>query len=121
MFIHILTFYHFLNPFYTVPSEAPRNFTVTASTSTSIVTTWQLPAIASRNGIIKGFKLFYKKKGSSTNSIILFESAKNLSKTVSGLNIFTEYEFQVLAFTSAGDGPNNRVVVSTKEDGRRSH
>ena len=35
-----------------------------------------------------------------------------------GLSIYTEYEFQVLAFTSKGDGPKSSVVVErTKEDG----
>ena len=36
-----------------------------------------------------------------------------------GLSIYTEYEFQVLAFTSKGDGPKSSVVVErTKEDGK---
>ena len=36
-----------------------------------------------------------------------------------GLSIYTEYEFQVLAFTSKGDGPKSSVVVErTMEDGK---
>ena len=39
---------------------------------------------------------------------------------VSGLSKFTTYEFQVLAFTSVGDGPNSTVKsVTTKEDGKK--
>ena len=35
------------------------------------------------------------------------------------LDKYTEYEFQVLAFTSKGDGPKSSVVVErTKEDGK---
>ena len=35
------------------------------------------------------------------------------------LDKYTEYEFQVLAFTSKGDGPKSSVVVvRTKEDGK---
>ena len=38
---------------------------------------------------------------------------------VSGLSKYTKYEFQVLAFTSVGDGPNSTVKSeTTKEDGR---
>ena len=39
--------------------------------------------------------------------------------SVTGLDKFTEYEFQVLAYTSDGDGPKSPVVVKrTKEDGK---
>ena len=41
------------------------------------------------------------------------------TKVVSELDKYTEYEFQVLAFTSVGDGPNSSVKVErTKEDGK---
>ena len=43
-----------------------------------------------------------------------------LFEDVTGLEKFTEYEFQVLAFTSDGDGPKSSVKVErTKEDGKR--
>lgn len=43
-----------------------------------------------------------------------------LSKVVTGLAKYTEYEFQVLAFTSVGDGPNSTVnSETTKEDGKK--
>ena len=64
--------------------------------------------------------MFYKQKGSAANTTttLLFESAEILTKTVSGLEKFTEYEFDVLAYTSAGDGPKTSVVIArTKEDG----
>ena len=38
---------------------------------------------------------------------------------VIGLSKYTKYEFQVLAFTSVGDGPNSTVKSeTTKEDGK---
>ena len=40
-------------------------------------------------------------------------------KNVPGLDKYTEYEFQVLAFTSVGDGPNSSVEVErTMQDGK---
>ena len=40
------------------------------------------------------------------------------TKDVTGLNKYTEYEFQILAFTSVGDGPKSSVALKkTKEDG----
>ena len=96
------------------------NFTVIAETSTSIRASWQLPPEDSRNGIIIGFKLFYKKKGfAGSASTVLFNDGNTLTKGVTGLLKYTEYEFQVLAFTSAGDGMNSSVkTVRTNEDGK---
>ena len=43
-----------------------------------------------------------------------------LTKDVTGLDKYTEYEFQVLAFTSVGDGPKSSVEIErTKEDGKK--
>ena len=40
------------------------------------------------------------------------------TKNVTGLDKYTEYEFQVLAFTSNGYGPKSSVKVErTNEDG----
>ena len=42
-----------------------------------------------------------------------------LTKDVTGLEKYTEYEFQVLALTSVGDGTKSSVEVErTKEDGK---
>ena len=42
-----------------------------------------------------------------------------LTKNVARLEMYTEYEFQVLAFTSVVDGPKSSVVFDrTKEDGK---
>ena len=76
--------------------------------------------MGSRNGYIRGFKLFVKRKGSDDSSTIVFVvSVSILTKTVTGLDKFTEYEFQVLALTFFGDGPKSSVKVArTKEDGK---
>ena len=104
-----------------VPSKAPGGFTVTAITSTSIVASWQQPRMGSMKGDVTGYKLYFKRKGSDGPSTILpIDGAFSLEKTVSGLDKFTEYEFQVLAFTSVGDGPKSSVKVErTKEDSKR--
>ena len=105
---------------FTVPSQAPSNFTLTVRSSTSITASWQLPPAESRHGIITGFKLFYKKKGTAaTRDSLNITNGTVETKEITGLDEYTEYEFQVLAFTSVGDGPKSCVVVMrTKEDGR---
>ena len=103
----------------TVPSQPPTAFQLTANSSTSITAFWQLPPVFARHGNIAGFKLFYKKKGSGGSATTLpISDGRTSSKTVSGLDKFTEYEFQVLAFTSDGDGPKSLAKVKrTMEDG----
>ena len=51
-------------------------------------------------------------------TILTIKGESTLSKNVTGLDKYTEYEFQVLAFTSDGDGPKSSVEVErTMEDG----
>ena len=102
-----------------VPSKAPENFTVTEFRSTSITAYWQLPPADSRNGIIAGFKLFYKRKDSvASPTMIILNNGKIHAANVTELDEFTEYEFQVLAFTSVGDGPKSSLeLAKTAEDG----
>ena len=102
-----------------VPSQAPSGLTVAASTSTSITASWQLPPEYARHGTIIGFKLFYAKKASQGLPVVLTNNVTSLSRVVSALDKYTDYEFQVLAFSSKGDGPKSSVVVErTKEDGK---
>ena len=112
----ILIFHCFIS----VPFQPPDNFTVTAVSSTSIKASWKLPLAGSNGGIIKGFKLFYKKRslvGSENTEVI--NDGNTFTKTVTGLLTYTEYEFQVLAFTLAGDGPkSSKLVERTNEDGK---
>ena len=99
------------------PSQPPSQFNVTVESSTSITASWRLPPEGSRHGIIKGYKLFYQKKGSDSATFLTLNNIKT-SERVTKLDKYTKYEFQVLAFTSAGDGPNSSTVFkTTMEDG----
>ena len=52
--------------------------------------------------------------------MVTFNGGKTLSGVINGLDKYTEYEFQVLAFISHGDGPKSSVVVErTMEDGKK--
>ena len=106
--------------FISVPSQPPAAFKLTASSSTSITASWQLPPVFARHGRnITGFKLFYKKKGSGGSvTTLTISKGSTFSRNVIGLDKFTEYGFQVLAYTLDGDGPKSPVEVKrTKEDG----
>ena len=105
-----------------VPSGPPKSFSLTVISSTGITVFWQLPPADSRHGIITGFKLFYKKNDSAGSATMVpINSTATLTKNVTGLAKYTEYEFQVLAFTSVGDGPKSSPIVKrTLQDGKRS-
>ena len=94
--------------------------TLSAASSASIAASWQLPPAYSRHGIIVGFKLFYKKKGLRSIRVETINGGTTFSVEINGLDKYTEYEFQVLAFTSHGDGPKSSVVVErTLKDGKK--
>ena len=103
-----------------VPSKAPSELILSVS-FTSITASWQLPPAYSRHGIIAGFKLFYKKKGFiGSIRVETINDGRTFLGVINGLDKYTEYEFQVLAFTSHGDGPKSSVVVErTMEDGTK--
>ena len=104
-----------------VPSQAPGNFTVTATSSTSIRASWtSLPEYA-RHGNIIGYKLFYRQNGSMDNLVMeSVNGTETLAKDFTGLDKYTKYEFQVLAVGSHGEGPKSSVrVEQTLEDGKR--
>ena len=106
--------------FISVPSQPPAAFKLTASSSTSITASWQLPPVFARHGRnITGVKLFYRKNDSVGSATTLtLSSGSTLSRNVTWLDKYPEYEFQMLAFTSDGDGPKTAVKVErTKEDG----
>ena len=85
---------------------------MTATNSTTIKALWQLSPADSRRGIIKGFKLFYKKKdivGLPTE--VTMNGSEIRFHYATGLDENTEYEFQVLTSSSAGDGPKSAFKV----------
>ena len=106
-----------------VPSKAPADFAVNALDSTSVRASWQKPPEDSRNGIITGFKLFYKEKGSGApQTVLTISSGSTLTRDVTGLEKYTEYKFVVLAYTSVGDGPKSvEKTVRTHQDGKRRY
>ena len=53
-------------------------------------------------------------------TMVLVNSGSIQKKVVSGLDGYTEYQFQVLAYTSVGDGPKSSVKYeTTMEDGKK--
>ena len=93
---------------------------MTPLTSTSVRASWQLPPANSTHGIILEFNLLYRNIRSAADpfTVITIPSNSTLIREVTRLSKYTEYEFQVLAFSSVGNGPSSVQVVTTNEDGK---
>ena len=73
--------------------------------------------------MITGFRLQYRNSSSVEDplTVITIESNSILSHEVTGLGIFTKYEFQVLTLSLMGDGPPGFVkTVRTDVGGKYS-
>ena len=111
-----------------VPVEAPI-LVLTAQSSTSVAASWKLPERYAGERDLMSFKLLYQKEGSNVPEIQTVKDAKNVRvengslfffSEVTGLEKFTEYEFEVCVFSSVGDGPKRSLKTKTKtlEDGK---
>ncbi|XP_017262335.1 protein sidekick-1 isoform X1 [Kryptolebias marmoratus] len=101
-----------------VPSGSLVNVTAEAVSSSRIMLTWSTLPRAQRNGVILGYKVLYSQKDSeSPPKVKVAEGEGNLSLLLNGLQKYTMYVLQVLAYTQLGDGPpSNPILLRTKED-----
>ncbi|EEB12183.1 down syndrome cell adhesion molecule, putative, partial [Pediculus humanus corporis] len=103
-----------------VPSSSPENIICKTLSSQSIEISWDPPNSNKQNGILLGYKIFYKVV---SNKRLLEEDEEEikitkLTKTViSGLSKYSNHSFTLLAFTSAGDGiKSDKIFCKTDED-----
>uniref|UniRef100_A0A673YTQ3 Sidekick cell adhesion molecule 2 n=2 Tax=Salmo trutta TaxID=8032 RepID=A0A673YTQ3_SALTR len=95
-----------------VPSCGPTNVSAFATTSSSILVRWGEVPQTDRNGLILGYKVVYKDKGSdSVPQYWVVEGNTSHSVQLSGLGKYVLYEIQVLAFTRIGDGRSSRPSI----------
>lgn len=104
--------------FFTVPSLPPQNLWANNISSTALRVTWSPVPTGYVHGILRGYKLFYRKSSevsASYREIAL--SPEHRFKEIDDLQKFTFYEIRILAFTIKGDGAQSpQVNVRTDED-----
>lgn len=86
---------------------------------TAIEAQWQLPPFNGRNGVIRGYKLFYSQDGGQEVSVNI-TSNETLTYIVGGLQPNTAYTFSVLAYTVA-DGPKGIHLVAVTFENCKFH
>ncbi|XP_065117105.1 Down syndrome cell adhesion molecule a isoform X1 [Paramisgurnus dabryanus] len=101
-----------------VPSRAPEKVVATASSPESISLSWQTPAREALNGVLQGFRIIYwANLPDGELGEIKNVTTRKTPLELEGLEKYTNYSIQVLAFTRAGDGVrSDQIYIRTKED-----
>uniref|UniRef100_A0A671L9T6 Down syndrome cell adhesion molecule-like protein 1 n=1 Tax=Sinocyclocheilus anshuiensis TaxID=1608454 RepID=A0A671L9T6_9TELE len=101
-----------------VPSQPPQNVRAITVTSDEAVITWSEPPRMTLNGVLKGYRVVFwslypdGEWGEMQNITTTREQVE-----LKGLEKFTNYSIQVLAYTQAGDGVRSNVLyIQTRED-----
>ncbi|XP_054635300.1 protein sidekick-1 isoform X2 [Dunckerocampus dactyliophorus] len=120
-----------------VPDEPPEILTVKPSTTTSVLVQWKPPSADSINGVLTGYRLYYRELPSNTSSSAeMVQARKNSSsalmttkstfKTVSSSSLtefeltqlkkFKQYQIVMTSYNIIGESPpSNPVEVSVGE------
>ncbi|KAI9556414.1 hypothetical protein GHT06_016202 [Daphnia sinensis] len=107
------------------PEEPPLNVACVSLNSQSLQITWQPPRPDFRNGLLRGYRIFYEPLSeflylSSPDQSDLqtgsSQTTTELTVFLSGLQKFSNYSIQVLAFTGAGDGVKSQPLTCTTEE-----
>ncbi|XP_014913837.1 Down syndrome cell adhesion molecule-like protein 1 homolog isoform X1 [Poecilia latipinna] len=101
-----------------VPSQPPQNVRAISVTSDEAVINWAEPPRMTLHGVLKGYRVVFwavfpdGEWGEMQNITTTKEQVE-----LKGLEKFTNYSIQVLAFTQAGDGVRSNVLyIQTRED-----
>uniref|UniRef100_A0A673Z807 DS cell adhesion molecule like 1 n=1 Tax=Salmo trutta TaxID=8032 RepID=A0A673Z807_SALTR len=101
-----------------VPSQPPQNVRAISVTSDEAVITWAEPPRLTLHGVLKGYRVVFwslfpdGEWGEMQNITTTREQVE-----LRGLEKFTNYSVQVLAYTQAGDGVRSNVLyIQTRED-----
>lgn len=100
-----------------VPSAPPQGVACIALTAQNIQISWQAPPKENHHGLIQGYKVLYE-PGNFDSDYGTRETkiTSALSTVLHGLQPFTNYSVQVLAFTRAGEGISSATVSCTTEE-----
>ncbi|XP_018371900.1 PREDICTED: Down syndrome cell adhesion molecule-like protein Dscam2 isoform X2 [Trachymyrmex cornetzi] len=101
-----------------VPSSPPQDVRCTALSSTSLQVSWESPPDSSLNGILKGYKVMWENMDAITESVKPeMKITTALTVGLHGLEKYTNYSIQVLAYTRTGDGvASSPLYCVTEED-----
>ena len=104
---------------YTVPSEAPRDFSSSVVNSSAITLQWQSPSTRHHNGALLYFVVYYSSHEDSLQiSVSVRNDTTHYEYVVGGLKVYTNYTFTIVARNMAGNGPSSILRDRTQENGK---
>ncbi|GIY49793.1 neogenin [Caerostris darwini] len=99
-----------------LPSDVPQNITIEASSSSTVIVRWEPPPKENQNGVIMGYKIRYKMKGSRRGDTVTTDGNRRLY-ALTGLEKGTQYSIKISALTINGSGPaTDWIVVDTYQN-----
>ncbi|XP_043557299.1 Down syndrome cell adhesion molecule homolog isoform X2 [Chiloscyllium plagiosum] len=101
-----------------VPSRPPDNVQANAISPEAISLSWSMPPKEALNGILQGYRVIYwANLPDGELGEIRNVTTTQVTLELDGLEKFTNYSIQMLAFTRAGDGVRSeQIFTRTKED-----
>lgn len=106
---------------FTVPSDSPRNISISALSSTELTVQWGNIDALHENGIITMYEIRYTPLSTFNDRIetMSVNTTGNGPVILAGLEEFVEYNISVRGYTRVGPGPySDGVVTVTMEDGK---
>ena len=105
-----------------VPSGPPDHFSVEATSSRTLLLSWQPPIESKQNGIITQYIVELSKGATEVLknfSLIAMQQSLLINETYNIIEPFTVYSCRIAAFTQIGMGPySNKISVQTPEDSK---
>ena len=115
---------HGSSHYITVPGE-PKKVQVQAVNSTTIYVEWRPPRSRERNGIIRGYYVYFVELGENGEPVAQTEKMEDTGDgnrneaVIVGLKPDTRYNIQVAGYTRKGDGVRSHPkTVTTKGAGK---
>lgn len=103
-----------------VPSAPPQSVACVALTAQNVQVTWKPPPSDKVHGVVQGYKLLYEAANDAMSSDIQGSRETKITHALStvlhGLNPYTNYTVQALAYTRAGEGVSSSPVSCTTEE-----
>eukprot|EP00794_Sanderia_malayensis_P008937 gene8937-9890_t len=105
------------------PSQAPTHLRVVTSEQTKITLRWTPPPLASHNGDLKGYKVYYRIKGYASAAFNIKDAppglmtATSITYVLDNLLYFTQYEIKIAAFNDAGIGLMSSILQTETKPG----
>jgi len=105
------------------PTGPPLDIKCKTLSSDAIQVTWTAPTPTEHNGLLQGYRIFYRLSTSSQLSDSFRRESKRVGNTLDsvlhGLQAFQNYSIQISALNRAGNGPLSApVTCQTDESGK---